>query len=44
MDAQTAGRRMTELLSLTSRPVSVTFTATAPVGVPRVARAGPAGW
>jgi uncharacterized protein (DUF169 family) len=43
MDAQTAGRRMTELLNLTSRPVAVTFTAAAPVGVPRVAKAGPAG-
>ena len=43
MDAQTAGRRMTELLNLTSRPVAVTFTAAAPAGVPRVAKAGPAG-
>ena len=43
MDARTAGRRMTELLNLTSRPVAVTFTATAPAGVPRVAKAGPAG-
>jgi uncharacterized protein (DUF169 family) len=43
MDAQTAGRRMTELLNLTSRPVAVTFTASAPAGVPRVAKAGPAG-
>lgn len=43
MDARTAGRRMTELLNLTSRPVAVTFTATAPPGVPRVAKAGPAG-
>src|SRR5712692_9068803 len=42
MDARTAGRRMTELLNLTSRPVAVTFTAAAPVGVPRVAKAGPA--
>jgi len=43
MDARTAGRRMTELLNLTSRPVAVTFTASAPAGVPRVAKAGPAG-
>ena len=43
MDARTAGRRMTELLNLASRPVAVAFTATAPAGVPRVARAGPAG-
>jgi len=43
MDARTAGRRMTELLNLTSRPIAVTFTATAPAGVPRVAKAGPAG-
>jgi len=43
MDARTAGRRMTELLHLASRPVAVTFTATAPAGVPRVDRAGPAG-
>ena len=42
MDARTAGRRMTELLNLTSRPVAVTFTAAAPAGVPRVAKAGPA--
>jgi uncharacterized protein (DUF169 family) len=43
MDAQTAGRRMTELLGLTTAPVAVTFTASAPAGVPRVAKAGPAG-
>jgi uncharacterized protein (DUF169 family) len=43
MDAQTAGRRMTELLNLASRPVAVAFTATRPEGVPRVAKAGPAG-
>jgi uncharacterized protein (DUF169 family) len=43
VDARTAGRRLTELLSLASRPVAVTFTATAPAGVPRVAKAGPAG-
>ena len=43
MDARTAGRRMTELLNLASRPVAVSFTATAPAGVPRVAKAGPAG-
>jgi len=34
---------MTGLLRLASRPVAVTFTATAPAGVPRVDRAGPAG-
>jgi fumarate hydratase subunit alpha len=34
---------MTELLHLASHPVAVTFTATAPAGVPRVAQAGPAG-
>ncbi|HSL51455.1 MAG TPA: DUF169 domain-containing protein [Candidatus Deferrimicrobiaceae bacterium] len=38
-----AGRRMVELLELTSAPVAVTFTAAAPAGVPRVAKAGPAG-
>ena len=43
MDARTAGRRMTEILNLTSRPVAVTFTATAPAGVSRIAKAGPAG-
>jgi hypothetical protein len=43
MDARTAGRRMTELLNLTSQPVAVTFTAAAPPGVPRIAKAGPAG-
>lgn len=43
MDAQTAGRRMTELLGLTTAPVAVSFTAAAPAGVPRVAKAGPAG-
>jgi uncharacterized protein (DUF169 family) len=43
MDAQTAGRRMTELLGLTTVPVAVSFTASAPAGVPRVAKAGPAG-
>ena len=43
MDARTAGRRMTELLNLASRPVAVSFTATAPADVPRVAKAGPAG-
>ena len=43
MDARTAGRRMTELLNLASRPVAMSFTATAPAGVPRVAKAGPAG-
>jgi len=42
MEARTAGRRMTELLRLASRPVAVTFTATASAGVPRVDRAGPA--
>jgi hypothetical protein len=36
MDARTAGRRMTELQNLTSRPVAVTFTATAMVDVPYV--------
>lgn len=43
MDAHTAGRRMMELLGLTTAPVAVSFTASAPVGVPRVAKAGPAG-
>jgi uncharacterized protein (DUF169 family) len=43
MDARTAGRRMTELLGLTTAPVAVSFTASAPAGVPRVAKAGPAG-
>ncbi len=43
MDAQTAGRRMTELLGLTTAPVAVSFAAAAPAGVPRVAKAGPAG-
>jgi uncharacterized protein (DUF169 family) len=43
MDAQTAGRRMTELLGLTTVPVAVSFTASTPTGVPRVAKAGPAG-
>jgi uncharacterized protein (DUF169 family) len=43
MDARTAGRRMTELLDLRTPPVAVTFAAAAPPGVPRVAKAGPAG-
>ena len=43
MDIRAAGRRMVELLELTSAPVAVTFTAAAPAGVPRVAKAGPAG-
>jgi uncharacterized protein (DUF169 family) len=43
MDARAAGRRMTELLGLTTTPVAVSFTASAPAGVPRVAKAGPAG-
>lgn len=43
MDIRAAGRRMVELLELTSAPVAVTFTAVAPAGVPRVAKAGPAG-
>jgi len=43
MDAQTAGRRMTELLGLATPPVAVSFTATAPPGLPRVSRPGPAG-
>jgi len=43
MDARTAGRRMTELLGLRAAPVAVTFTSAAPAGVPRVAKAGPAG-
>lgn len=43
MDMRAAGRRMVELLELTSAPVAVTFTAAAPAGVPRVAKAGPAG-
>jgi uncharacterized protein (DUF169 family) len=43
MDPRTAGRRLVELLSLTIPPVAVTFAAAAPAGVPRVAKAGPAG-
>jgi uncharacterized protein (DUF169 family) len=43
MDARTAGRRMTELLQLEMAPVAVTFAATAPAGIPRVSRSGPAG-
>jgi len=43
MDARAAGRRMVELLGLTTGPVAVSFTAAAPAGVPRVARSGPAG-
>jgi uncharacterized protein (DUF169 family) len=43
MDARTAGRRMTELLGLTTAPVAVSFTAAAPAGVARVSKAGPAG-
>ena len=43
MDMRAAGRRMVELLELTSAPVAVTFAAAAPAGVPRVAKAGPAG-
>jgi len=43
MDTRTAGRRLVDLLQLTSPPVAVTFTAAAPAGVPRVAKAGPAG-
>lgn len=43
MDARTAGQRMTELLDLRTPPVAVTFTETPPAGVPRVAKAGPAG-
>lgn len=43
MDARSAGRRMTELLGLTTAPVAVSFTASAPAGVRRVATAGPAG-
>jgi uncharacterized protein (DUF169 family) len=43
MDARTAGRRMVELLGLVADPVAVSFTAAPPAGVPRVAKAGPAG-
>jgi uncharacterized protein (DUF169 family) len=43
MDARTAGRRMVELLGLMADPVAVSFTAAPPAGVPRVAKAGPAG-
>ncbi|HXA97391.1 MAG TPA: DUF169 domain-containing protein [Candidatus Dormibacteraeota bacterium] len=43
MDARTAGRRMVELLGLRADPVAVSFTAAPPAGVPRVAKAGPAG-
>jgi len=43
MDARSAGRRMTELLGLTTAPVAVSFTAPAPARVRRVAKAGPAG-
>jgi uncharacterized protein (DUF169 family) len=43
MDPRTAGRRLVELLSLDTPPVAVTFAAAAPAGVPRVAKAGPAG-
>ncbi|HUM14389.1 MAG TPA: DUF169 domain-containing protein [Candidatus Nitrosotalea sp.] len=43
MDARAAGRRMIELLGLRTPPVAVSFTATAPAGVPRVAKPGPAG-
>lgn len=43
MDSRTAGRRIAALLDLASPPVAVAFAATPPVGVPRVAKAGPAG-
>ena len=43
MEARTAGRRLTELLGLRAAPVAVTFAGAAPAGVPRVAKAGPAG-
>ena len=43
MDARTAGRRLTELLNLRIPPVAVSFPAAPPAGVPRVAKAGPAG-
>ncbi|MFI5374727.1 MAG: DUF169 domain-containing protein [Candidatus Rokuibacteriota bacterium] len=43
MDARTAGRRLTELLGLHTPPVSVTFATTAPAGIARVSRPGPAG-
>jgi uncharacterized protein (DUF169 family) len=43
MDAQTAGRRLSELLNLDVQPVAVTFAAAPPPGVARVSKAGPAG-
>src|SRR6266481_9892243 len=43
MDARAAGRRMTELLDLHAAPVAVTFADTAPAGISRVSRPGPAG-
>ena len=43
MDPRTAGRRLSELLSLRVKPVAVTFAAAPPPGVPRVSKSGPAG-
>jgi uncharacterized protein (DUF169 family) len=43
MHPREAGRRMTELLGLTTAPVAVSFPTSAPAGVPRVGKAGPAG-
>src|SRR5262245_31115068 len=43
MDVRTAGLRMSDLLGLRTPPVAVTFSAAPPPGVPRVAKAGPAG-
>ena len=43
MDARTAGRRLSELLTLDVKPVAVTFAAAPPPGVPHVSKAGPAG-
>jgi len=43
MDPRTAGRRLSELLSLRVKPVAVTFAAAPPPGVARVSKSGPAG-
>ena len=43
MDRATIARQLQDLLKLRSAPVSLTFQATPPANVPRVAAAGPAG-
>ena len=43
MDVPHLGRTLSTLLGLTAAPVGITFRASAPAGVPRVGRPGPAG-